>query len=126
MEAGDIAARRRQVAAGAEQPGTLGVPVGEDRAGDRADVAHEQDPAMEVGAVVRLDEIGIAEIAAATGGVDAEVGVGVDQPGEGPAAGQRLGGVLGVEGQPPVRDPEVDRIAAVGEEDGVEVHGAGG
>ena len=29
-------------------------------------------------------------------------------------------------GQPPDRDAEVDWIAAVGEEDGVEVHGAGG
>jgi hypothetical protein len=101
-----------------DDPGGIGLVVEEAGVGGGAGIAHEQRAGGGVGPglVVKLGRV----VHRPARG-QADVAVGVDEPGNHPAAGgDRVGVRHRLEGEPPVDDPEV-AFLVVGQEDAAHV-----
>ena len=103
----DVAAGAGEVAAAADQAGQVVAVLHPAGVGRRAAVAEEERTGVAVGDRLLLGR----RVVDRAVGVEAEVAVGVDQPGHDPALGGRLGPGLLLEGDPAVDDVEVTRLA---------------
>ena len=105
--AADVALRRGDVPAAADQPGQVVAVVDPARVGGRTGVADEERPAVAVGDRLLLG----GRVVGGTEVVEPEVAVRVDQAGDDPALGDGVGARLRLVGDAAVDDVEVARLA---------------